>query len=76
VDLDVALREIERYSMPEKRSGDAEDAKTASEAAFPPSKRPKFGGQNLLQIFMGRVEKENAKNQVGTEEILATRPVL
>ena len=69
VDVDVALREIEKA---EKRSSDfdlSQDGVLRSTSdtplsPLPPSKRPKMGGQNLLEIFMGRLEKENAKNQV------------
>ena len=60
VDLDVALREIERYSMSDKRS-EFEEARPRSATPPPPLKKPKLGGMNLLQIFMGRIEKENSK---------------
>jgi Cell cycle and development regulator len=62
VDLDVALREIERYSMTDKRADYEEPAsRSRSETPPPPLKKPKLGGQNLLQIFLGRIEKENSK---------------
>ena len=73
VDLDVALREIERYSMSDK--GKSSEFELSQDGVLrsnsdtplsppPPLKRPRMGGQNLLEIFVGRLEKENAKTQV------------
>lgn len=61
VDLDVALKEIERYSMSEKRSSEFDEPGSRLRSETPPLKKPKIGGQNLLQIFTGRIEKENSK---------------
>ena len=73
VDLDVALREIEKYSMSDKdRASDfdlSQDGvlRSTSETPLsppPPLKKPRMSGQNLLDIVMGKIEKENTKYQV------------
>ena len=73
VDLDVALREIEKYSMSDKgRTSDfdlSQDGVLRSTCETPlspppPLKKPRMSGQNLLDIVMGKIEKENAKYEV------------
>ncbi len=68
VDLDVALREIERYGKSSEfdlsQDGVLRSNSDTPLSPPPPLKRPRMGGQNLLEIFMGRLEKENAKTQV------------
>lgn len=64
VELDVAIREIDRYSSRTDeeivhRHGLASSNLTPPTSGVP-HKRPRISGQSLLDIFKGRIEKENA----------------